>query len=254
MLILISPSKTQDFSDNNYTNLYTEPSFIDKTEILIKELRKKKVNDIAKLMDLSENLSLLNYQRYQQFATPFTIENAKQALLAFKGDVYTGFDLDGYSDKDFDFAQQHLRIISGLYGMLRPLDLIQPYRLEMKIRLKNPKGKDLYAFWGDKLSVHLNNELKEKNERVLINLASQEYFKAINTKALKAKVITPHFKEEKNGSYKIVALFAKKARGMMANFAIKNKIANPEHLKAFQEGGYSFQENMSSENDWVFVR
>lgn len=254
MLILISPSKTQDFSTTDLTHQYSKPYFLDKSEVLIKELRKKKVGDIAKLMDLSENLSQLNFERYQQFETPFTVENAKQALLAFKGDVYTGFDLDTYSDEDFDFAQSHLRILSGLYGVLRPLDLIQPYRLEMKIKLKNPKGKDLYSFWGNGISEFLNGELEKNEEQYIINLASQEYFKAVNQKSLKAKIITPTFKEEKNGTLKIVALFAKKARGMMANFAIKNRITEPEQLKAFQEGGYTYEESLSHEEDWVFVR
>jgi cytoplasmic iron level regulating protein YaaA (DUF328/UPF0246 family) len=254
MITIISPSKTQDFSNNGIPELRSQPTLLKQSEVLVKEMRKKSAEDISKLMDVSDKIAELNYERFQRFSTPFSPENAKQALFAFKGDVYTGIDIENYKQKDLEFAQEHLRILSGLYGLLRPLDLIQPYRLEMKIKLKNPRGKDLYTFWGNRLTEALNAALTEQKNPVLVNLASNEYFKAINKKELKADIVTPVFKEFKNGKYSIIAIFAKKARGLMTDFIIKNKIEQPEKLKTFSLERYEFSEAQSNEKEWVFIR
>lgn len=256
MLTILSPSKTQDFSNgHNHTSLtHSEPALLTESKKLVKELKKKSVQDIEKLMDVSEKIAMLNYERYKNFSVPFTADNARQALLAFKGDVYTDIAIDEYSDKDFAFAQDHLRILSGLYGLLRPLDLMQPYRLEMKIPLSNPRGGNLYTFWGDRITKQLNQSLAEQQTPVLVNLASNEYFKAVDTKKLKGDVITPVFKEHKNGAYKVIAIYAKRARGKMANFIIQNSIDQPEQLKTFTDGGYEFSDSLSSGNEWVFIR
>lgn len=254
MITIISPSKTQDFSSNNLPLSFTQARFLDQSQLLVKELRKKSSQEIKELMDVSDKIAELNYERFQQFSMPFTPENAKQALYAFKGDVYTGFELESYGEKELAFAQEHLRILSGLYGLLRPLDLIQPYRLEMKIKLSNPRGKDLYTFWGNRLTKALNAALAEQGNPVLINLASNEYFKAIDKKSLKAETITPVFKEFKNGKYSIVAIFAKKARGLMSDLIIRNKIDEPEELKTFDLEGYEYSEQHSTAGEWVFIR
>lgn len=254
MITLISPSKTQDFSDTTNFSDYTEPHFLNESARLIKELKKKSVKKIGDLMEVSEKIAELNYHRYQNFNIPFSPDNARQALLAFRGDVYTDIEIDSYSKKDFEFAQEHLRILSGLYGLLRPLDLIQPYRLEMKIKLKNSRGKNLYEFWGDRITKALNEALLKQKSQYVVNLASNEYFKAINPKNLKGKIITPVFKENHNGTYKIIAIYAKRARGMMSNFIIRNKIDAVEKLKTFQEAGYEYSEPMSTENEWAFIR
>lgn len=254
MVTIISPSKTQDFSTNNVPDEYSQPQLLEQSQILAGELRKKSPAAIKGLMDVSDKIAELNYERFQQFSTPFTKDNAKQALYAFKGDVYTGIDLENYGDEERAFAQQHLRILSGLYGLLRPLDLIQPYRLEMKIKLGNPRGKDLYTFWGNRITEALNAALAEQKKPVLINLASNEYFKAVDKKGLKADIITPVFKEYKNGKYSIIAIFAKKARGLMSDFIIKNKIEEPEQLKIFNLEGYEYSEQHSKAGEWVFIR
>lgn len=254
MLAIISPAKTQDFTDQKFIDTYSDPEFLKESEKLIKELKKKSATSISKLMEVSSNIAELNYERYQNFETPFTPENAKQALLAFKGDVYTDIDVDNFTKKEFEFAQDHLRILSGLYGILKPLDLIQPYRLEMKIKLKNSRGKNLYEFWGDRITKVINTDLEKSKNPCLINLASQEYFKVIDTKKIKGEIITPTFKEHKNGEYKIIAIYAKRARGMMANFIIKNKLKNVEKLKTFGEAGYEYSERLSTEKEWVFIR
>jgi cytoplasmic iron level regulating protein YaaA (DUF328/UPF0246 family) len=254
MLIIISPSKTQDFSTGSSIKLKTQPSFLAETGLLVKELKKKSVKQIIKLMDVSPQIASLNFERYKQFHTPFTPDNAKQALLAFKGDVYTDIEVDDYKKKELQFAQKHLRILSGLYGLLQPLDLIQPYRLEMKIKLKYKRRKNLYQFWGSRITELLNEDLKKSNDKVLINLASKEYFKVIQEKDLQAKVITPIFKDYKNGEYKIIAIFAKRARGMMTNYIIRNNIENVEEIKLFHQAGYNYDDNLSGENEWVFTR
>lgn len=257
MLTLLAPSKTQDFSHNQpkaVHDLATEPALLAESEVLVKELRKKSIDDIARLMGVSENIATLTYNRYRNFSIPFTTENARQALLAFKGDVYTGIAVDEYTTEDFEFAQQHLCILSGLYGVLKPLDLIQPYRLEMKTPLKNPRGKDLYQFWGDHITDQLNNWLEDQKSKVLINLTSKEYFKAFNSKKIQADIITPVFKEEKGGTYKTVAIYAKKARGMMTHYIIRERIDEPGFIKGFAEAGYQYSEPHSKGKEWVFIR
>ncbi|MFC5625808.1 peroxide stress protein YaaA [Algoriphagus winogradskyi] len=250
MLILISPAKTLDYSTPSFTES-TQPDFLTDTRALVRIMKKKSAKEIGELMQISENLAELNNERFKTFQKDFTEENSKQALLAFKGDVYTKIDVDEYSKADFDFAQKHLRILSGLYGLLKPLDLIQPYRLEMGIKLENKKGKNLYEFWDKKISKAINNAAEGNT---IVNLASQEYFKAVHLESLKSPVITIDFKEYKDDSYKIVGFFAKQARGMMSNFAIKNRITDTEQLKTFNESGYEYSEKLSKENNWVFVR
>lgn len=251
MLILISPSKTLDFSRNIITPENTMPDFLTEAEELITELRKYSTSRLSKLMTVSAKLAELNYDRYQSWSLPFNAENSRQALLAFKGDVYDGLNAETFTESDFIFAQEHLRILSGLYGILKPLDLIQPYRLEMGTQLKTKKWKDLYDFWGSKISDKINDSLKDE---LLINLASNEYFKAVKKKNIQARIITPIFKDYKNGSYKFLSFYGKKARGLMASFIIKNKLTDPEQLKLFDMDGYYFNDKMSSADEWVFTR
>ncbi|UZD24450.1 peroxide stress protein YaaA [Algoriphagus halophytocola] len=250
MLILISPAKTLDYSAPNF-NESTQPDFQTDARSLVRVMKKKSADEIGKLMHISENLANLNEERFKTFQKDFTFDNSKQALLAFKGDVYTKIDVDEYKKEDFDFAQQHLRILSGLYGLLKPLDLIQPYRLEMGTKLETSKGKNLYEFWDKKIAKAIN---KAADGQPIVNLASQEYFKAVHLKTLKSPVITINFKEHKENGYQIVGFFAKQARGMMTNFAIKNRISDPELLKTFNEEGYEYSTQLSSESEWVFVR
>ena len=250
MLIVISPAKTLDYSHPEY-NRHTQPDFPAEVKDLVGVLREKSATQISKLMHLSESLAPLNAERYQTFTETFSPDNSKQALLAFKGEVYAKMEADSFSDADLEFAQQHLRILSGLYGLLKPLDLIQPYRLEMGTKLKTKKGDTLYEFWGTKISKALN---AAGEGRMVVNLASQEYFKAVDKKTLKMPVITIHFKEHKEGSYQVVGFFAKQARGLMTRYAIQNRITDPEQLKVFHEDGYEFAERLSSAQDWVFIR
>jgi cytoplasmic iron level regulating protein YaaA (DUF328/UPF0246 family) len=217
---------------------------------LVNILKGKTQDEISNLMSISDKLSKLNFDRFQTFATPFTLRNAKQALLAFKGDVYNGIDAPSLSQEDLEFAQDSVRMLSGLYGVIRPLDLIAPYRLEMGTRLVNSKGKNLYEFWGDQISNVLNDDESE----VIINLASNEYFKGIDKKALNAKIINIAFKELKNDKYKIIGIYAKRARGLMVNYIIKNRLIKPESLKAFDVEGYQFREELSDTLTWVFTR
>lgn len=254
MLVVISPAKTLDFESPARTAVSSTPELLKDSETLIKQLRKYSPSDLSELMGLSDKLAVLNSTRYEAWHLPFTPANAKQALLAFRGDVYQGLDADSLTAKDDTFAQQHLRILSGLYGVLKPLDLIQPYRLEMGTALATKKGKDLYHFWGNKLTDLINAELAAQQYDTLINLASNEYFKAIQPKRLNARIITPVFKDEKNGKYKVISFFAKKARGMMTRFIIKKRITNPEKLKNFSDGGYRYNPQMSSDREWVFSR
>ncbi|NYT26983.1 MAG: peroxide stress protein YaaA [Candidatus Thiodubiliella endoseptemdiera] len=249
MLAVISPSKTQDFNPVDLTT-YTQTRQIKESKALIRILKSKTQDDIGELMSISEKLAILNFERFQIFKTPLTLANAKQALLAFKGDVYTGIDAPNLDTEDLTFAQDALRMLSGLYGVVRPLDLIAPYRLEMGTRLVNPKGKNLYEFWGDKISKILNEDESE----VIINLASNEYFKGIDKKSLNAKIINIAFKERKNDQYKIIGIYAKRARGLMVNYMIKNRLTNPESLKAFDSEGYQFKPELSDDTIWVFTR
>jgi cytoplasmic iron level regulating protein YaaA (DUF328/UPF0246 family) len=250
MLLVISPAKTLDYSNPEYSS-HTQPDFPAEVKDLVGVLKKKSASQISKLMHLSDSLASLNEERYKTFNETFSPENSKQALLAFKGEVYAKMEADQFREEDLEFAQQHLRILSGLYGLLKPLDLIQPYRLEMGTPLKTKKGSNLYQYWGTKISKALNEVGQGKT---LVNLASQEYFKAVDQKTLKLPVITIHFKEHKEGKYQVVGFFAKQARGLMARFAILNRITDPEQLKVFREEGYEFSASLSSAQDWVFVR
>jgi uncharacterized protein len=250
MLILISPAKTLDYSTPAFKE-FSQPDFTSDIKTLVGVMKKKSASEISELMHVSENLAVLNENRYRTFQKDFNTENSKQALLAFKGDVYTKIEVDSFTKDDFDFAQNHLRILSGLYGLLKPLDLIQPYRLEMGTRLETQKGKNLYEYWGTKIA----RAIKEvSGDTPIVNLASQEYFKAVDLNALKRKVINIHFKEFRGGKYQVIGLFAKQARGMMTNHAIKNRLTDPEDLKGFNVEGYEYSEQMSSKFDWVFIR
>ena len=253
MIIIISPAKTLDFSKQDILDKYTLPVFLDHSKILMDELRKFSPAEIMKLMKVSSKLAYLNYGRYQDWQLPFSPKNSKQALLAFKGEVYTGINVDSYNKEDINYAQKHLRILSGLYGFLRPLDLIQAYRLEMGTSFKTKKWTDLYEFWGNKITDILNEEFNSKSD-VLINLASNEYFRAIKKDLIKADIITPVFKEYKNGTYKFLSVYGKKARGLMTSYIIKNKISDHEKLKLFDIDGYYFNDRLSRENEWVFTR
>jgi cytoplasmic iron level regulating protein YaaA (DUF328/UPF0246 family) len=250
MLILISPAKSLDYSLPSFKE-YTLPDFQSDVKSLVSVMKKKSAREISQLMHVSENLAVLNEERFKTFQKDFTFENSKQAILAFNGDVYTKIDVDNYSAADFAFAQGHLRILSGLYGLLKPLDLIQPYRLEMGTRLETKKGKNLYEYWGKRIAKAIN---ESASGGPIVNLASQEYFKAVDLKTLKSPVINIHFKEYKNDAYQIIAIFAKQARGMMTNYAIKNRITDPEDLKSFNVEGYEYSAPMSSASDWVFIR
>ncbi|MCS5591299.1 MAG: peroxide stress protein YaaA [Gammaproteobacteria bacterium] len=249
MLAIISPSKKQDFSICD-CQLFSQTRQIDHSEELVTILKNKNEGQIAKLMSLSEKLAKLNFKRFQDFQTPFTPENAKQALLAFKGDVYSGIDAPSLSEDDLRFAQEKLRMLSGLYGVVRPLDLIQPYRLEMGTKLVNNKGKNLYEFWGSKVSEVLNDD----EDELIVNLASNEYFKSIDKKTLKATILNIAFKEKKSDTYKIIGIFAKRARGLMVNYIIRNRLNEPEALKSFADEGYQFSSKFSDDSTWVFTR
>ncbi|MFK7968042.1 MAG: peroxide stress protein YaaA [Rickettsiaceae bacterium] len=253
MILVISPSKTLDFSNHNQSEC-TNSDFLEESFALIKILRNLTISEISVLMNLSKKLASLNYQRYLDFVLPFNLENSRQAIYAFKGDVYDGLDVETFKQSDISYAQSHLRIISGLYGLLKPLDLIQPYRLEMGTKLTNKHGKNLYEYWGDTITIHLNELLKNKSAKLLVNLTSLEYFKVINKKLLQGSLITPIFKERKNGDYKIVPIFAKRARGMMASYIIKNRIQNISDIKQFNKDGYVFNKSVSNENELVFTR
>ncbi len=254
MLIVISPAKTLDFETPSISSITSEIAFAPQAQTLIEQLRTMSAADIAKMMGISDKLAQLNFERFHTWNLPFTAENAKQALLAFKGDVYTGIDADTFSEKDFAAAQKQLRILSGLYGVLKPMDLIQPYRLEMGKKLTTSKGSTLYDFWGSTITDKINEDLKTENHQYLINLASNEYFKAIKKKKLQAEIISPVFKDFKNGTYKIISFYAKKARGLMTRFIIQNKITNPEELLAFESDGYYYNAELSKPNQPVFTR
>jgi len=255
MILLISPSKTQDFQAPDYSGTFSQPAMLAESALLMQALARLQAHEISKLMDVSEKIASLNVARFSHFELPFSPDNAKAALFAFKGDVYHGFSLPTYTEEDFAFAQQHLRILSGLYGALRPLDLIQPYRLEMKTKLRNARGNDLYQFWGDRITSRLAADLAAQSDAVLINLASEEYFKAVQPKHLPGiRIVTPVFKEKKGDGHKIISFFAKQARGLMANYALLHRLHAPESLKDFREAGYSFHQGFSTEHEWVFTR
>ncbi len=254
MLIVISPAKTLDYETPAVTKTHTKPAMLKQSQQLIDILRNYSALDLAELMKLSMKLAELNFDRYHHWTPPFTSKNAKQAALAMKGDVYTGLDAESLSEEDLAFAQEHLRILSGLYGVLKPLDLMQPYRLEMGTKLPNPAGGDLYSFWGDTITRAVNQALAAQGDEVLINLASNEYFKSIKPKLIEGRIVTPQFKEKKNGSYRMIGFFAKRARGMMSRYIIRNRLQDPEALKAFNTDGYRFSKQQSKGDQWVFVR
>lgn len=254
MLIVVSPAKTLDYESPLVTSRFTQPELLDHSAELITRARELSPDQIASLMKISDKLAGLNAARFAEWQPDFTPANARQALLAFKGDVYTGLAVDNFSDGDLDFAQGHLRMLSGLYGVLRPLDLMMPYRLEMGIRLDNARGKDLYQFWGDIITTRLNQALAAQGDDVLINLASDEYFKSVRPKALQGRIVTPVFKDEKNGQFKIISFYAKKARGMMARHIIKHRLTRVEQLTGFDAEGYYFVPEESDVSTLMFKR
>lgn len=254
MLAVISPAKTLDYESPLPSLLHTQPEFIAQTQQLIEVCRQLTPEQVASLMKVSDKIAGLNVARFAQWQPEFTLDNARQAIFAFKGDVYTGLDASSLGEEDLAFAQQHLRMLSGLYGILKPLDLMQPYRLEMGTSLTNPKGSNLYQFWGSLLAEKLNEALSTQQNQVVVNLASNEYFKAVSLTHLAAEVITPVFKDYKNGQYKVISFYAKKARGMMARYLIEQRLTAPEGLKEFNEAGYYFVPEASNHKEWVFQR
>lgn len=254
MLALISPAKKLNFDRENVPEAFTVLRFQRETSELLKTTSKLKAEDLKGLMKLSDDLSELNYKRFQALKFPFTPDNAKQAAFAFNGDTYAGFDAPSLSTDDLSYAQDHVRILSGLYGLVRPLDLIQPYRLEMGIKLVNKRGANLYEFWDTRIANAINDELSDHKNSTIINVASNEYFKAVKQKALKHPVITPVFKEVKGGVAKVIGFSAKRARGMMARFISQNRIESPEGIKDFTLADYKYQPKMSSDTEYHFYR
>lgn len=249
MLLLLSPAKTLDFNPTEFST-HTQANFLEESQRLIDLLRPMKTEDLQQLMKVSEKIAQLNVDRYQDFQLPFDRANAKQAILAFKGDVYQGLAANEFDAADLEFAQEHIGILSGLYGFLKPLDLMQPYRLEMGTKLANERGKNLYEFWGTQIANYING----LEPTSVVNLASKEYFKAVDTTILDSPLWTVDFKENKNGKYKIVAFYAKHARGMMAHYVVKNRLENPEQLKGFDMADYQYNEELSEGQHLVFTR
>lgn len=254
MLLLLSPAKNLNFDDAPDAPAATKPVLSSHTTELAQTTQGLSAAKLKSLMKISDDLAKLNYERFQAFKTKGRLTGAKQAALAFNGDVYQGLDAASLSKDDFTFAQNHLRILSGLYGILRPLDAIQPYRLEMGSRLQNTRGKNLYEFWGDTIAKDINKTLRAQNSEFLINLASKEYYSAVDKSALDATVITPNFKDEKDGKLRSLQFYAKRARGSMARLVIQNKITDPAALKKLNVDGYRFQKSLSSETEWLFTR
>ena len=254
MLTVISPAKTLDFDTPPGTRKATQPRFLARSAELVEDARALTPFAIRELMGVSEKIAELNHRRFMDWHAPFSLDNAKQALLAFRGDVYTGLDADSLDAAQLGFAQRHLRILSGLYGILRPLDLIQPYRLEMGLKFANRGGANLYEFWGESITAELNRELGKSGSKVLVNLASNEYFHAVRPRALEAEIITPVFRDLKGGKYRIISFFAKKARGQMARFIIDRELDDPRGLKEFRSGGYRYNRAQSTARELVFTR
>jgi uncharacterized protein len=254
MLMVISPAKDLDFSPLSRQLPLTQADFLTAAAELTAVCRELTPADLSQLMHISDKLAGLNAARFSSWHLPFTPDNAKAALFAFNGDVYQGLQAQSLTDPQLDYAQQHLRILSGLYGVLRPLDLMQPYRLEMGTSLSNPRGKDLYQFWGNQITDSLNQQLEQLNAPFLLNLASQEYFKAVKPKQLAKPLINVQFKDQKNGQYKIISFFAKKARGLMARYVIEHKVDSIEALQQFCVGGYRFSPELSKTHELIFLR
>ncbi|MCB1867282.1 MAG: peroxide stress protein YaaA [Gammaproteobacteria bacterium] len=254
MLLVISPAKTLDYQSKVKIGTHTIPEYLDDAQLLINRARGFSVLDIAELMQVSINIAELNFERFHSWSLPFTVQNARQAVLAFKGDVYTGLDVDSFTSADFKYAQAHLRILSGLYGLLRPLDLMQPYRMEMGRKIETERGHNLYQFWREKITDGLNKQLQRLKSRYLINLASQEYFKSIESRRLIAEIITPEFREWKGGQYRMIGVYAKQARGRLSRFIIRNRLTEPEAMQGFDADGYRFNDKLSSDAKLVFTR
>lgn len=252
MLIVVSPAKRLNFETIAPIKEFTQPAYLERSQMLIDRLKKCSASEISRLMKLSETLTKLNVTRYKSFKTPFNLQNAKQAIFAFQGDTYIGLDVNSLTKEDITYSQDHLRILSGLYGLLSPLDLIQPYRLEMGTKLDCDSNKNLYEFWKETLTGKLSELLK--TEKILVNLASREYFSAIDFNSLAGDVITPVFKEQKGKDYKVIGIFAKKARGMMARYIIQNRLTKLSQLKKFTSGGYEYSSELSSKSELVFTR
>ncbi|QLB13593.1 hypothetical protein EV697_10535 [Bisgaardia hudsonensis] len=254
MLAIISPAKTLDFKSEIPTFNFSQPELTDYSEKLIEICRQLSPAEIASLMSISDKLAGLNAARFSEWKKEHTLENARAAIYAFKGDVYTGLAVETLTEDDIQFAQKHLKMLSGLYGLLSPLDLMQPYRLEMGTKLKNPKGKDLYTFWDNIITQKLQEELDNQGDNILINLASDEYYKSIKEKQLNANIVKPIFLDCKNGKYKVISFYAKKARGLMCRYIIQNRLTKIEQLKEFDLAGYWFDDTSSTSNELVFKR
>jgi uncharacterized protein len=250
MIAIISPAKSLNFEINAPTDINTSPHFLKEADYLAAKLGKLKFSELGNLLEISPKLAQLNADRYASWKTA----NTKQAMFAYDGDVYDGLEARKFTFREIEFAQKHLRIISGLYGLLQPLDLIKPYRIDMGTTFSTPKGENLYKYWGDKITDKLKKDLKKSGSNVLINLASQEYFASVNTKKLKARIITPSFKDRSNDKYAMISFFAKRARGMMSRFIVQNEITDPEMLVGFDSGGYNFNHELSKSDNWVFTR
>ena len=254
MFFVLSPAKNLNEHDPAPVSEFTQPDLLAEAEILMGELRRLSPQQIAELMHVSDKIALLNAERNALWHTPFTPDNAKQAVFMFNGDVYEGIDAPSLAPENIQYLQQHVRLLSGLYGLLRPLDLMQPYRLEMGTAFANSRGKNLYEFWGGRITDLLNQTLAAAGSDVLVNLASQEYFKSVDTKKLNARLITPVFKDGKNGQYKVISFYAKRARGLMVRYAAEHNITEPEALQGFDYEGYAFNPAASSDKEWVFLR
>ena len=254
MLYVVSPAKNLDYETPAQTETFTQPELVEEAAELAQVCRQLTPADLSQLMGISDKLAGLNAARFEQWVPEFTLANSKQAVLAFNGDVYAGMEAQSFNEQELAYSQTHLRILSGLYGLLKPLDLMQPYRLEMGTKLENGKGKNLYEFWGDKITDKLNEQLAATNSSYLVNLASNEYFKSVKKKNIKADIITPAFKDWKNGQYKMISFFAKKARGMMVQYLVKNKVEDLAGLLKFDMAGYEYNEELSKPNEPCFTR
>ena len=254
MLALISPAKTLDYETTLPTEQFTLPRLLEQSELLIDDCQKLSATDIASLMSVSEKIATLNVGRFHDWQADFNFSNARQAIFAFKGDVYTGLDAYQLEDNAIQFAQGHLRMLSGLYGLLRPLDLMMPYRLEMGTKLQNIRGHNLYEFWGDRITNLINEDLQQSQSELLVNIASDEYYKSVKESKIKAEIIKPVFLDQKHGKYKVISFYAKKARGLMARYMIENQLERLEDLKSFNIDGYYYDAESSLKGELVFKR